>query len=57
MGTGNKNKKRKPKSEEQKIKKRENSFIRMQKKHRDKRLKELAAGIANKRKTFEEMGL
>ena len=54
---GNKKKKRHPISEEQQIKKREKSFIRMQKKHRDKRLNELAAGIANKCKTFEEMGL
>ena len=54
---GKKGKKNNQKSEEQQIKKREKSFIRMQKKHRDKRLKELAAGIANKRKTFEEMGL
>ena len=54
---GNKKKKCHPISEEKQKKKRENSFIRMQKKHRDKRLKELAAGIANKRKTFEEMGL
>ena len=54
---GQKRKKNNQKSEEQQIKKREKSFIRMQERHRDKRLKELAAGIANKRKTFEEMGL
>ena len=54
---GNKKKKRHPISEEKLKKKREDSFIRMQTKHRDKILKELAEGIANKRKRFEEMGL
>jgi hypothetical protein len=57
MGTGNKNKKRKPLSEEQKEKKREKSSIRIQKKHREKTLKQLAFGIANKRKYFESQGL
>jgi hypothetical protein len=57
MGTGSKNKKRKPLSEEQKQKKREKGFIRIQKKHRDKTLKQLALGIANKRKYFESQGL
>ena len=57
MDTGNKDKKRKPRSEESKKKKREKSAIRMQKTHREKTLKQLALGIANKRKYFESRGL
>jgi len=57
MDTGNKDKKRKPRSEESKKKKQEKSAIRMQKTHREKTLKQLAVGIANKRKYFESRGL